>query len=219
MNKSMSVSELLLDETLYPRHKVSAYNVNRIMEALQAGATMPPIVVDEKTHKVIDGYHRITAARRMYGENATIDVELRKYKNEREMFRDAVRLNSAHGVNLGKQDRTRCLVFAKNLGIELEVIIVDLNLTLETAQEMLEERTATDVSGQTIALKGSTTDLAGTQLTKEQAEFNADRASGMKLTFHINQVIGQLETKSTKLTEKVMERLGLLYERLQEVLT
>ena len=219
MKKQMSISELILDENLYPRHKISSYNVSMMVEALQAGAKMPPIVVDAKTHKVIDGYHRVYAVKRIHGGSAKISVELRQYVNEKEMFRDAVRLNSKHGQNLTKWDKTRCLTFSKKFDIKLVDIIVDLNLTMETAKEMLKVRTATTVSGEAVSLKGSVSDLAGEKLTLEQAEFNAKQASGMKLTFHVNQVIKHLETKSTNLTEKVIDRLNILFEKLQEVLS
>ena len=49
----MRASELVLDFTLYPRHKVDDRNLDRIRLSLEAGEKMPPVRADKESHRVI----------------------------------------------------------------------------------------------------------------------------------------------------------------------
>ena len=68
----MKASELLLDYDLYPRERIEPFNVNQMIEALTAGRELPPIIVDRKSLRVIDGFHRVKAYQRLHGPDAEI---------------------------------------------------------------------------------------------------------------------------------------------------
>src|SRR5208283_55156 len=59
--KKIALSELILDPEIYPRAEVSSMNVSSIKNALRAGITLPPIIIDKKSRRIIDGAHRVTA--------------------------------------------------------------------------------------------------------------------------------------------------------------
>ena len=48
------LSQLVKDYTVYPRKDVFWQNVESLVEALRAGATLPPIIVDRATHRIVD---------------------------------------------------------------------------------------------------------------------------------------------------------------------
>ncbi|MBA7584142.1 hypothetical protein ES708_26095 [subsurface metagenome] len=187
----IKVSELLLDYELYPRERIEPFNVTQMVEALKAGRELPPIVVDRKSHRVVDGFHRLRAYQKLYGLDAEIPVEVRDYKDDAQMFADAVRLNANHGRQLSTYDRARCIARAESLKLEPAVISSILNMTLERIADMKVERFAT-YKMEPRVLKRTTAHLAGKELTDDEAEYNI-KAGGMHQTFYINQVIAMLE--------------------------
>src|SRR5688572_5167258 len=91
----IKISDLVLDFNLYPRNDVSSVNVTSLIDAIEMGDPIPPPVVDKSSKRVIDGFHRVNAYKRLAHQE--IEVTFREYKNEKDMFADAVRLNRAHG--------------------------------------------------------------------------------------------------------------------------
>lgn len=211
----MKVSELLLDYELYPRDRIEPYNVSQMVEALRAGRELPPVVIDQKSRRVIDGFHRVRAYQKLYGLDAEIPVELKDYKDDAQMFADAVRLNANHGRQLSTYDRARCIARAESLKLEPEVISSILNMTLERITEMKAERFAT-YKMEPQALKRTTAHLAGRELTDDEAEYNI-KAGGMHQTFYINQVIAMLEADTVNWeSQKVVNALKRLYDLLDK---
>ena len=213
----MKVSELLLDYDLYPRDRIEPYNVNQMVEALKAGRELPPIIVDRKSLRVVDGFHRVRAYQKLYGLDAEIPVELRDYKDDAQMFTDAVRLNANHGRQLSTYDRARCIARAESLKLEPEVISSMLNMTVERIAEMKAERFAT-YKMEPRVLKRTTAHLAGKELTDDEAQYNI-KAGGMHQTFYINQVIAMLEADTVNWeNQKVLNGLKRLYDLLDKTM-
>ena len=80
--QKMQAAQLVEDFSLYQRSQVDGSHVQRLSEALLAGETLPPIILDE-SGRIIDGFHRRRAVMRAYGDEAEIEVEVRHYANER----------------------------------------------------------------------------------------------------------------------------------------
>lgn len=202
-------SELVLDFTLYPRVSVDPQHVSYIMEAIRAGASFPPVIVDKKSKRVIDGFHRIKAALRL-SPDAKIAVEWRSYRNEAEMLLEAVALNAGHGRMLAMYDRTRCVVLADALGIDPARIATALNLTVERVVELRATRTAT-FGGELVPLKRTLLHMTGKRLTNAQ-EKAQQKLSGMNQVFYANQLITLIEADLLD-TENpaLMTALGKLY--------
>ena len=60
----VEIARLVLDESIYPRHSVNSANIAAITEAVLAGETMPPILVNRQSLQVVDGFHRVHAFER-----------------------------------------------------------------------------------------------------------------------------------------------------------
>lgn len=127
----VKVSSLKLNYNLYPREELDENNITRMIEALKAGVSLPPVLADKKTKIVIDGFHRREAYRLLYGEKSEIAVIYKEYTNIKDMFLDAVRLNASQGKTLGQNDRIHCQAIAKSLRIKPDFIANVLSITIE----------------------------------------------------------------------------------------
>jgi len=217
MKETIKVSKLVLDYDLYPREQIQSYHVNELVQALEAGVALPPIIVDKKTKRVVDGFHRVRAYQRFYGADAEIPATSKEYESEAAMYLEAMALNSAHGRPLSTYDKARCIARAEELKLEPAVVAKALNTTVERIAELKAERIAF-YDQKPVVLKRTTAHLAGSELEKEQLEYNV-RAGGMQQTFYINQVIAMLEADVVDWDNgKVVNALKRLYDLLDKAL-
>lgn len=211
--QKIPLAQIIVDETLYPRHKISAGNVAILKEALRSGAVMPPILLDANTKKVIDGWHRIEAVRSVYGEEAEIEAELRNYDTRQDMACDAVHLNTIQGLKLTTWDRVRSIVMLSELNASEERIQKVLNITREKFNKLM-ERIANGPSGEKIPLKGSMRNFGGKKLTSEQEEYNAGPGPGLSISVLLAQIIRALEANVVDLHD---ERIAGQFHRIIEL--
>jgi len=212
--KRMKAAELVLDFALYARQRVDDYHINEMVESLRAGSILPPVVADEASKRVVDGFHRIRAVQRLYKEKAEIDVRLKKYASESEIYEDAMKLNSTHGRNLTSYDKAHCILKGRELGMSDGHIADALHITTDRITNLIKERWTAEGD----VLKETVSHLAGKTITKEQRDF-ISRAGGMNQLFYINQVVALLETDSINWErEQIKTTLEKLLELLKKAL-
>src|SRR5688572_13414948 len=56
--ETIKASELVEDFDLYPRGDVDGTHVLSLVQALEAGVELPPIIACKKTKRIVDGFHR-----------------------------------------------------------------------------------------------------------------------------------------------------------------
>ncbi len=212
----MRLSELVLDFDLYPRCDVDSVHVGYLCEALQAGTTLPPIIVDADSKRVIDGFHRYRAYLRLYGEDHDVEVLEEKHKTEADLFLAAVRANSAHGRRMSRYDQAHVVVKAANLHIDSEYLAGALHVPVDTVEKLRVDKTAW--SGRLhVPVKCTIAHKAGQQLSKRQVEANR-RLGGMRQLFYVNQLILLVESDLLDTeNEQLMERLEQLARLLDGV--
>lgn len=211
----LAVGSLLLDFNLYPRAEIDKYHVRELQAALEAGVTLPPLLVDTKSKRVVDGFHRVKAFLRLYGVTAKIECVLRDYLAENDMLRDAMALNSAHGRALSRYDKAHAIQLADGLGLSREDTAKALSMTVERVESLLLERTT--ASGE--VLKRTMAHFAGDTLLPEQAAYNRG-AGGMDQLFYIRQVIALVESNSIDWERHtVVSALRRLSEALEKALS
>jgi len=137
--KNIAISELILDYTIYPRHVIDNVQVANYVQSHRAGATFPLMRIDDKTKRVVDGFHRF----RMYQiiKKDTVEVELYKFNNEADIFWWAVKWNADHGLRLSNYDRTRIIIVGKKFGLSEKRITAAINITLPALKKILIKRT------------------------------------------------------------------------------
>jgi hypothetical protein len=175
----IALAEIVEDLILYPRHAVDDAHVAALFHAINSGAELPPIVLDEKSKRIVDGWHRYRAWKRVRGVEGTVVVELVAYTSEAEMLRDAVARNSTHGRRLDAQDRTRSIIMLRNVGLTDEEIAETIHIPTVRVQKIALKiatvpRGSNGIPGtQKIALKRSVEHFEGRRMTKAQADAHA----------------------------------------------
>lgn len=133
---SLPLAGLVEDTSIYPRHAVDGVYVNQLAEALRAGAVLPPPVAEEGTQRLVDGWHRLRASRKVLGAEGVVDVLLKHYDSEQELVLDAIALNATHGRKLDRIDRVRSVLLAEQAGAPVERIALALNISPERVQKL-----------------------------------------------------------------------------------
>jgi len=189
--KKYKVGELIEDMELYPRSAVDTQHIAYMVESAQTGVTFPPVVIDQKTKIIIDGFHRCRMYRRVYGDEHVIDCITINYKDRPAMLLDAIRYNAGHGRTLSRHDRVHCILVGERMGIPEDELASSLSMTIDKLGELRTARVGTlrvANTTQKVPLKRTIKHMSGHRLTKRQSEAN-DKLSGMNQTFYVNQLI------------------------------
>lgn len=201
--KPVKLAELVEDFSVYPRMEVNDTHVAHIAEALEAGVIIPAIIIDEKTKRIIDGFHRARAARRVYGEEGEIQAEHKHYASEAELVLDAIRLNAGHGRNMSTADRAHAILIADRVKADNDKLAVALNVTVERVVELRTKYTIkVEDTRKRVPLKFCIRHMVGDTLTREQAEI-VPKLGGNNPMFMAN--------------EPLIERLRLLASKIGEL--
>lgn len=217
MVKLMKVAEVVLDFGLYPRQQIDSQHVTEMVAAEEAGIAFPPIVIDRKSKRCIDGFHRIRKQIRAHGEDAEIEVVEKTYRSDAAMFLDAVKYNASHGRNLSSFDRAHSILLAAKLSIDDKAIAGALSVTVDRVASLRASKSAT-VGKLTIPIKRTIAHKAGQKLTKSQVEANK-KLGGMNQLFYVNQLITLIETDLVDLeNEDLMTGLEKLQRLLEGLL-
>jgi len=214
------ISGLVLDRALSPRERLGSSHVRQLAESIQAGATLPPIVVERETSRVVDGFHRVEAYRRLRGPEALVEVLEKDYEDEAALFEDAMRLNSAHGSRLAPYDQLRCVAIAERLYIDPSRVARALSVRASYVGELKARRMGTELSSRAaIPLKRTIEHMRGRALTREQMQAN-HKLGGQNQAFYVQQLIILLQNDLLDTEdEDLMARVGTLKALLSRVAT
>lgn len=217
----VKVAELILDWNLWPRNKAESLdstNVNRMKEALLAGIQLPPIIVNKKDLRVVDGFHRTRAYQSVYGDNFEIEVEPKEYANDADMFEASGRINSHHGLPMSPQDIVHFCIKARKYKMTIPKIAEILSMQVSSLKVLYEERTAMTESGERIALTqplGSS--LGGTTLSRDQERI-ARNDNGTPNNVIASLFLGRIKTHSIKITARAIELFIEIRDRLTKII-
>ena len=216
--EKIELVKMVWDTSIYPRQDVSEVYVKQLVESLKAGESFPSIVIESKGNRIVDGVHRWKAYRKFLGGEGSIDVDIRDYENEQEIFLAAIQLNTPHGLRLSPFEVTRCLTMAKEMGITRERVAQALRVTAERAERIFVTKTGFTRDGKnSIPLKGVMHPFHGETLTKKQISLN-EWSGGMNALYYVNQVIGLLEIDiAGKLSTEGIDRLFFLRDLLNKM--
>ncbi len=219
--KKIAVTQLVFDQTLYPRELISSVNVTRIANALATGIEIPPIVVEAKSLRIVDGVHRWKAWRKVNGDESEIPSILVKYSSEAEAFADAVRRNCGHGMSLNPFEMNKCRIRLEELGIESEKIAGVLLMPVEAVTKLTAAKTAFSMVGGKrvqVGIKGALTDFRGEILTQRQLAVNK-YAGGLRPAYYVNLLIGLIRAGLVrKVNQQTLGLLGTLAEEITAAL-
>lgn len=129
------VADIVLDESVYPRHQIDRSYVMDLVRALEAGAQLPPPLLEEGTQRCVDGFHRVSAHRKV-DPGCGIPCEMETYADETALVAAAIEANAAHGRKLDAQDKTRAALMLKQRGYDTRQIAVVLHTTTARVEQL-----------------------------------------------------------------------------------
>jgi len=217
MSHKIKAIECILDYHLWPRHsaqKPDSANIRQMKEALESGVSLPPIIINKDDMRVVDGFHRVLATLALYGDDAEILADVRYYKTEGEMFLDAGRYNSKHGLPMSPMDRSYFIIKARRMKIPAPEVAKALGMLPDAMKEFLEKRSAmVESTGERISLPFGATHLSaaeyGEALNMDQEHF-ARTTNGNVPIMHARMLLSALRANRLKLREKDIELLKKL---------
>ena len=212
--ETVKAALLVEDLSIYPRFAVDQIYVRRLAEALLAGESLPPVVADQKSKRLVDGFHRRRAYMLAFGPDAEIPVEWKKYRDTREMFLDVLRYNARHGKRLTTGEEVRCVLIGEELGVSRETVAETLGIRREVLDGKVERKVA-EGTVERVALKPALTHLSGAKLTKEQEELNR-KLGGHKLSFYVQQLIMLIKAGCVDVGDR---KLMVLLQELRDLIT
>jgi hypothetical protein len=187
----IKVSRIVIDESIYPRSSVSQINVDRLRAALRTGVKLPPLVIEARTNRLVDGRHR-HAAFQQESINQCEAIE-KVYANDAELFADAIRCNIGHGEPLDHYSIRRAILrLAEEYGYQRETISEIVRLPVPQIEHIEKGFAAKLEDGKPFAVKGGLPHLAGVSLSAEQREV-VKHYSGGKAVFQARQLADLLE--------------------------
>lgn len=219
MIETVTLSDLVEDLNIYPRGSVSVVRVSDLVYALEAGAQLPPPVIDRDTRKIVDGFHRARAQRKRLGDDGVIDVDVQEFENDLAMVLESARLNAVHGLPLGRYDQRVVRIKAQVLGATDDEIAGALGITTTRllSVSVMEARAAD--GGANVPLKQGFRHLGGSYLTSEQiAEIR--KARGAPARSKVSELTRLLRADLLPLAgdPELQQMLAVLAETITEVL-
>jgi len=208
------IDELILDSKLYPRMKVGFLTAYQYSQAMKAGAVFPPILVGLYKGKkyVVDGWHRIEA-KKLLGEDYIQGIA-KKYDSWKEMFVEAVKLNSKHGRPLSVQEKAKIIHRLSEMGFKPEEISEIVHVPVDRI-ERFKARVIIGPNGQPIYLKST---LVKANVSETEAlSVDQDKLVGASVESLMEQLIELLEADVVPMDDdKVKELMVRLYSLLGE---
>lgn len=187
----IKIAKIVIDESIYPRNSVSQINVDRLRSALKTGAKLPPLVTEAKTHRLVDGRHRLAAYQQQSIE--TCEIIEKVYANEAELFADAIRCNVGHGEPLDHYSIRRAILrLTTEYGYQRESVSEIVRLPVPQIEHIEKGFAARIEDGKPFAVKGGLPHLAGMALSADQREV-VKHYSGGKAVFQARQLADLLE--------------------------
>jgi len=208
------ISVLNRNYNIYPREELDKYNVIRLRNAIEAGAELPPVIVDTKTKMVIDGFHRIEVIRLISGPDGEIEVEYRDYNNLGEMFIDAVRCNSIQGQTLSPEDIERTFEVAKVLDVRPAYLASALSMTAARVKSFDASRIDASISLQDPGIQRARSVDTAVVEPAPYIKFKPNKSH----RFYIRQVLKMFKENTVDMTDAdLIDMLTELYLILKEI--
>ncbi len=229
--KPIKAGKFVFDFSIYPRASVDEQHVNYLVEALRSGAELPPVIAEERTYRLVDGWHRVRAYIKFYGPEHPIECILKRYSSDGDLLMDAIRYNATHGRRMSTFDRAHAAIAGEGKGVVRAKIAEAMAVTVEYLDKILVDRLSpgkiqskriqapngspvAPSIGTRIALKNTIRWKAGQELTENQWAINK-KLGGMHQLFYVNQLVMLIEAdlldKSNEpLLEKLVHLKGLL---------
>ena len=129
------VAEVIYREDLYPRVKTDPALVQKYAENIDV---LPPIEINQN-NILIDGYHRLTAYKKLNIDE--IEVTVTETNSEEEVYRLSIERNAKFGMQMNREDKKACArrLYRFGDGVPEGEIAKLLSVTPKTVSEYVKD--------------------------------------------------------------------------------
>lgn len=211
----LKLTDIVIDESIYPRTQVNHHNVQRMIHAHKAGTKFPALIVEAGTHRLVDGRHRFEMFTRE--KVPTVEVKEKSYTSEADIYADAVRLNIDHGQPLDQFSVRNAVARLTELGYGRDAISDVVRIPADHIDTIVKGFAAAP-TGEPVALKGGLRHMRGQTLSAQQMQVNRGYAGG-KVSFYARQIAdvieGDLWPRDSAAFAEQMDRLVSLWSAIR----
>jgi len=143
-SSEIPIASITVDLELYPRRSYVWEKSYRYAQNMKVGIKFPPILVAdfEGKYVLVDGLHRMKAHERL--GLTTIEAIVIPYKNRKDIFYDAVKLNNVHGFGCTFYDNIQNFSKLRKLGVSDNEISLLVGSPIDRFERYLERLTTVD---------------------------------------------------------------------------
>ena len=215
--------DLVMDWNLWPRQaaqRLDSTNVARMKEALRNGFSLPPVIVDKKSLRIIDGFHRTRAVLDLFGDDADIEAIVKEYKDEKEMFLEAGSTNHHHGLPMSPKDRAHFVSKARKMKIPWPAIAKALSTDSDKLKKFLDDRTRKTSDGERVPIPAGARHIPKDKpMTSEQEHYVRTETGYGGPSMHVSILINALRANSVVANAKTIEQMYTLRDLVSEWLS
>jgi len=215
-HKVFKIKELTFDKSFYPRAGVNLVTVLSYASAMKTGSKFPPILVGMYKGKkyVLDGWHRSRAVKQ--NKEKYIEGEYQKFKNEREMYIEAVRRNTTHGLQYSPYEKRRMILRLEELDVDVATIEDLVKIPLDKITKFVANGSMVNaITGKRVAVKSTLKPFAGGLASEEL--LNAQKIMANTGQEHLlDQIIALFRNDAVDFNNReVTKKLSQLYHILE----
>lgn len=212
---NIQLSELKQSEDILEIRRVNPVFVSRYRQSMREGDQFPPMLIDQ--HKtIISGNHRYEAYLAEFGDDHTVKVVQKTYKNDADRIEDAIRENARHGNPLDGISRKRAIQKLIDLGREPEAVGKLLGVSVSQIKKISDLYVVVRGNGKKPVKRGLE-HLAGKTMTKKQYEDHDKKDRAMNVYQQCEQLVRWLDAGHVNLEEpRNVEALQKLAEKIDE---
>lgn len=131
--QAVQLTAVVFDETIYPRAAHYPVTVERYVDALDAGARFPPIVLQAGTSRLLDGRHRWLAHQQAGREEIAAVWHTVPDGVPAKLY--AASLSSRHGDRINAADRRALAREMYSAGVKMELVAEQLQVSVGTVHK------------------------------------------------------------------------------------
>lgn len=206
----LPVSQIKVDDKLYPRIKWNWMTSYDYAESMKSGAKFPPITVAyyKKGYYLVDGRHRLEALKIV--KEKYVEVEVKRGLNNKEIYLLAVKLNIGHGRQFSVQEKASIIVKLKDMNYNMDEISNIVKISVDRLESFISNRITSTISGKDVVLKAPIRNLSG-QRVSNGIDYQQTSFSAHSQIQALEQVIVLMENKFLDLNnEEVVKRVNIL---------
>jgi hypothetical protein len=211
----VKISDLKVDKNLFIRSGLSEDAVQRYMELYQSGREKA-LKIQKGTNIVVDGWHRLEAARRLDLKDVlveVVDVE------DRELRALAYKCNRAHGVPLSREERNKLIVdlyYKDNkTPVQIEKLV---GLSERWIREIIRAGSTSETNKTVDKLAVARLILGGEKQEDVAEKFGVSQGRISQIWAVMRDSVYKLYTEERLLKREVAERVGLTLDEVDKIL-